>query len=298
MMKEQTSIAHNSTSSEIAPPLPSGKVRPMGTCLLVEYRLSARSRLERFISSTRLFENVEESASIHACLAAVLKSNVDVCVFGPSVKIDKIREFLDRLSDSNKARPCAVIATRWSSAADSIEGVHSVLDFPCSQGTFNAGVVQALTRANDGNLPEVCKTDPSTGKAISLKDSLNLLEFPDNQSADHVIRDSRPSIWPRETFEVVLKRSSQFKEKVADLQPFNLRFRSDGSPTEFTSEIILTLLNSVFPDSDEIPGMSKFKLVLEELLYKWAQIGAQLGRRTADTCLKREIINCFGMNIQ
>jgi hypothetical protein len=105
-------------------------------------------------------------------------------------------------------------------------------------------------------------------------------------------------LWPRETFDAVLRKSSLLKAKLAELQPFNLCFRTDGSPTEFTSETVLNLIASVFPDADLVPGMPKFKVVLEELIYKWAQTGAQLGRRTADTCLKREIMNCFGLSIQ
>jgi hypothetical protein len=105
-------------------------------------------------------------------------------------------------------------------------------------------------------------------------------------------------LWPRETFDLVSKKSSALRDKLNELQPFHLKFRPDGTPTEFTSEKISLIIDSIFPEADLVPGMNKFKGVLEELLYKWAQIGSQLGRNTANTCLKREIINCFGLSIQ
>jgi hypothetical protein len=273
-------------------------VKPLGTCILIDYRISSRFRLRNFISSTALFEQVEEPGSLHACLAMLAKQPVDTCVFGPSVRADKIREFMRRVNEANATTECAFIQTRSYSAEESIDGLHSVVDFPCSQTDFNVGVVSALSRAHGGNLPEGKRYDPASGKAVPLKDHLAGLEFPDGQTADTVIRESRPSMWPRETFDCVLRNAQSLKDKLEQLQPFNLRFRSDGSPTEFTSEVVLGLIDSVFPNSDIVPGLSRFKGVLEELIYKWAQIGTELGRRTADRCLKREIINCFGLSIQ
>lgn len=298
MIKDQNSDTTMTTSIEPASRPIGGSLKPLGICLLVEYRLSSRTRLERCVTSTHLFESIEESGSLHACLSAIARKKVDACIFGPSVKMDKIREFLGRLSETDAAKSCAVIVARRLSTSEPVDGAHSMMDFPCSQGAFNAGVVRALSRVYGGQLPDLQTIDPDSGKLVSLRDLVDSLEYPDNESADSIIRDSRPSIWPRETFEAVLKRSRLFRERLGEIQPFNLGFRSDGSPTEFTSETVLGLLNVVFPDTDGIPGMSKFKLVLEELIYKWAQIGTQLGRRTADTCLRREIINCFGMNIQ
>jgi hypothetical protein len=285
-------------SSRVNPVVMGKGPRPLGTCILIDYRISSRFRLKNFISSTELFEQVEEPGSLHACLAMLAKQPVDTCVFGPSVRADKIREFMRRVTEANSATECAFIQTRSYSAEESIDGLHSVVDFPCSQTDFNVGVVSALSRAHGGNLPEGKRYDPSSGRPVPLKDHLAGLEFPDGQTADIVIRESRPSMWPRETFDCVLRNSQSLREKLEQLQPFNLRFRSDGSPTEFTSEVVLGLIDAVFPNSDIVPGLSKFKGVLEELIYKWAQIGTELGRRTADRCLKREIINCFGLSIQ
>jgi hypothetical protein len=272
--------------------------RPLGMCILVDYRISSRFRLRNFIAATQLFEQVEEPGSLHECLSIVAKQSVDTFVFGPSVRSDKIREFLRRVTDANTATECAFIQTRSYSAEESIDGLHSVVEFPCSQMDFNVGVVSALSRAHDGNLPEVKRHHPESGRPIPLKEHIAGLEFPDGQTADNVIRESRPSVWPRETFDCVLRNLQTLRERLEHLQPFNLRFRSDGSPTEFTSEVVLGLIDSVFPPSKTVPGLASFKGVLEELIYSWAQIGTELGRRTADRCLKREIINCFGLSIQ
>ncbi len=271
---------------------------PLGTCLLIEYRLSLRSRLHNCIASTDLFVNVEEPASMLISLAMIAKQRVDSCIFGPSVRWDKVREFMKQVSESAASTECAFLVTRSCLPGDSIDGVHIVIEFPCSQREFNAAIVGAITKAHGGKLPEAKRCDPQTGRPLLLKDLVSQLQYPGNQSVDVVIKDNRPSLWPRETFDAVLRKSSLLKAKLAELQPFNLCFRTDGSPTEFTSETVLNLIASVFPDADLVPGMPKFKVVLEELIYKWAQTGAQLGRRTADTCLKREIMNCFGLSIQ
>jgi hypothetical protein len=298
IMKQHTLEAPQPIASKTGSQQHSKGAQPLGTCMLIEYRLSLRSRLHNCINSTELFENVEEPGTLQTCLALIAKQGIDTCIFGPSVRTDKIREFMKQVSESVKSTECAFLVTRTYSPTETIDGIHSIIDFPCSQREFNAGVVSALTKSHGGQLPPAKRYDPTTGKPISLKDSITNLEYPKDQSVDIVIQDSRPSLWPRETFDMVLRKSSTLKAKLADVQPFNLRFRTDGSPTEFTSEFVLNLIASVFPDSDGIPGMSKFKLVLEELIYKWAQVGTQRGRRTADTCLKREIINCFGLSIQ
>jgi hypothetical protein len=202
------------------------------------------------------------------------------------------------LSLTIKGSECAFIMAQSGEGRESVSGVHSVIEYPCSQSAFNQGVVGALTKAHGGTLPEAKRYDRVSGKPVSLRKSIEKLEFPSDKTATSVMQDTRSSLWPRETFDLVLRNSSALKLKLSDIQPFNLGFRTDGSPTEFTSRTVLEIIDSVFPNSDKVPGMSKFKLVLEELLYKWAQTGTRLGRNTANTCLRREIINCFGLNIQ
>jgi hypothetical protein len=271
---------------------------PLGSCLLIDYRLSSKARLKNHLESTQLFETIEEPGSLNACLSIFAKRPVDTCVFGPSVKGYKIREFMGTLSLTARGSECAFIMARMGEGIESVSGVHSVIDFPCSQDTFNQEVVGALTKAHGGKLPEAKRYDRTSGKPVSLRKSIEQLEFPSHKTVTRVIQDTRSSLWPRETFDLVLRNSTALKVKLCDIQPFHLGFRTDGTPTEFTSKTVLEIIDSVFPNANTVPGMPKFKLVLEELLYKWAQTGTKLGRKTADTCLKREIINCFGLNIQ
>jgi hypothetical protein len=290
----------SSSSNMQHPPQAVGgdNVAPLGLCILIDYRLSSKARLKNNLASTQLFETIEEPGSLHACLAILAKRPVDTFVFGPSVRSYKIHEFMDKLSQTANGGECAFIMARTADGSEPISGVHSVIEFPCAQSTFNQGIVKALTKSHGGKLPEAKRYHRITGKPVSLKDSIEKLEFPSEQTATAVIQDTRSSLWPRETFDLVLRNSSALRAKLSEIEPYNLGFRGDGSPTEFTSETVLKIIDSIFPNADAVPGMPKFKLVLEDLLYKWAQIGTKLGRKTADTCLRREIINCFGLSIQ
>jgi hypothetical protein len=271
---------------------------PLGGCILIDYRPSSRTRLKGYLRGMQMFDLVHESGSLDSFVNVMTKRDIHACVFGPSIRTERILTYLKAARETGRDSGCAFVATKTQSRLDDIPGVHKLVSFPCSQMEFNVTMVRALMLAHGGCLPEAKRMHPVTGKPISLKASIEKLGYPDESSRTANGRAHRLSLWPRETFDLVSKKSSVLRDKLNELQPFHLKFRPDGTPTEFTSEKISLIIDSIFPEADLVPGMNKFKGVLEELLYKWAQIGSQLGRNTANTCLKREIINCFGLSIQ
>jgi hypothetical protein len=274
------------------------QLTPLGGCILVDYRLGSRSRLREYITKMQMFETVYELGSVHECLATLEQYDIHACVFGPSIRPERVQDFIRAAKENGREVACAFIVSKSRSHSYAIEGVHEVFDFSTSRPEFNVVMVRALIQAHGGQLPEAARTHPVTGQPIPLRDSIEKLEYPQDQDDGEARTSRRLSTWPRETFDLVSKNSGVLRQKLNELQPFHLKFRPDGTPTEFTSEKVACLIESIFPEAETVPGMAKFKCVLEELLYKWAQIGSQRGRRTANTCLKREIINCFGLSMQ
>jgi hypothetical protein len=221
------------------------------------------------------------------------KFEVDTCIFGPSVRADRISEFINQLKLLEKPSECALIAARHRTSEEEVSGVHAALEYPCSQSTFNVELASALTNSHKGTLPQSKTRDPHSGQSICLKTALSKLEYPPDESIDTVAKRSRAPMWPRETLEAVLTSIPQLQAQLDDLQPSHLGFRMDGTPTEFTSEVVMNLVKDLFPQSATTRGLSEFKFVLEDLIYKWAQISTQRGRRLADICLRQEIANCF-----
>jgi hypothetical protein len=262
--------------------------------------MGTRLRLKEYIGGMQMFEAVYELASLQECLSALMQYDIHACVFGPSIRPQKVNEFIHATKECGRDANCAFVVMRPRDAAYqvAIPGAHEAIDFSCSQLEFNVAMVRALMQAHGGCLPEAKRLDPHTGRPVSLKESIEKLDYPEDPLSEAEGRRQRLSMWPRETFDLVSKNSGVLRDKLNELQPFHLKFRPDGTPTEFTTEKVLLVIESIFPDAHNVPGMAKFKIVLEELLYKWAQIGSQRGRRTANTCLKREIINCFGLSLQ
>ncbi len=266
---------------------------PLESCLLVDYRLSSRTEIKERISSTNLYSKVYEPNSLKTCLDMVRRQRVETCIFGPSVKSDVIQDFIDTAQMSEDSSKCAFVVFRSKERKEAIRGAHAVVDFPCQQPSFNAGLVRALVSANGGVLPVSQRIDLSTGKPVSVKESLLKLEYPAQTpwGANETFTSS--DIWPRALIDVVMKQVPNLYDHLLRVHPFNLKFRTDGTPSDFTISVIREVIEDTFPDCDDVPSMDRFKNVLEPLLYRWVERGTLEGRAAANFVLQRDIRRCL-----
>lgn len=273
---------------------------PLESCLLVDYRLSSRTRLKEYIHSTQLFETVHEPGSLTIGLEMVASQQIETCIFGPSVKPEKINEFILNTQISGLSTKCAFLAFQSRERGGTVFGAHAVLEFPCPQPNFNIGIVKALAGANGGKIPESKRTNPITGKPISLKASLAQLEFPGHErkvpiAAERVTEGPLPPAqpWSGELIKVVVQNIPELFDKLGQIQPFNLKFRSNGTPTEFTSNILRDVIETTFNNMISIPDIEPFKEALQTLLLGWVKRGTTQGRAAADFVLRRELRDCL-----
>jgi hypothetical protein len=272
---------------------PQNSLAPLESCLLVDYRLSSRTEIKDRISSTQLYGAVHEPNSLKACLDMVRRQRVETCVFGPSVKSDVIQDFIDTAQMSEGSVKCAFVVFRAKDKQEEIRGAHSVVDFPCQQANFNAGLVRALVSANGGVLPVSQRIDVDTGRPVSVKERLLKLEYPAQVPWGGSDAGTTSDIWPRALIDVVMKQVPNLYDHLLRVHPFNLKFRTDGTPSEFTIGVIRDVIEDTFPNCDDVPSMARFKDVLEPLLYRWVERGTLEGRAAANFVLQRDIRRCL-----
>jgi hypothetical protein len=72
----------------------------------------------------------------------------------------------------------------------------------------------------------------------------------------------------------------------------------DSLPPEEAFASLRDVVQEVFPQAEHVRGMAAFRRVLEELIYAWAHLSLRRSRETATASLKREVFNCFRLNMQ
>jgi hypothetical protein len=266
---------------------------PLESCLLIEYRLSSKAKLKDHVNATQLFEQVHEPGSLATGIEMIISNRVETCIFGPSLKPEKIAEFITSSQNIRTSSQCAFMVFQASTRQASIPGAHAVLEFPCSQPHFNVGIVTALVGANGGTLPASRRTDPKTKRPISLKERLSWLEYPGQPGKAEESSATPQAVWPKSLLAAVTKNLPLLYNSLLDVHPFNLKFRSDGTPTEFTVNIIRNVIAGSFRNTEGVQSMTRFKEALEVLLYRWVQRGTAQGRAEADFILRREIRDCL-----
>jgi hypothetical protein len=234
-------------------------------------------------------------------LEMVTNQQVETCIFGPSVKPEKIQEFITNAHLFGKSTQCAFLVFQQRDRREDVAGAHAILEFPCTRPLFNAGIVKALAEANGGSLPVSRRNDPTTGQPILLKEQLRKLDFPGHpakvsKETDKSHIPTKP--WSRELIQVAVERYPRLYTHLVELHPFNLKFRADGSPSEFTSGKIQEVIADTFAETDDIADMPRFKGTLEKLLQNWLKRGSSQGRATADFLLKKELRQCLSANGQ
>lgn len=270
----------------------------LNSCVLIDSRMSSRIELKSYIVSTNLFENIIEPESINAGFKVIMSEEVDTCIFGPSVKSENVKGFLIDLQISDYKGDCAFLSTYRAGEKEEIENIHAQVEFPCSRQIFNAGIVQALQNANGGYLPPPKRKDPITGETILLKDALDKLDFGESVSIASKSQDDPNygesiSISSKVSIETFTQQASELAKVLDGLDPHNLMFRPNGTPSSVTSDTVKNLISKVFPSTKSGSDLTDFKCNLELLLYTWIQNATQSGRKVANSKLREGILAYF-----
>ena len=266
---------------------------PLDVCLLVDYRLSSRTLIKEQVSTTKIFGEVYEEGAMSVGLELVNTRKVEACLFGPSVKPEKIQDFIEATKSSSYSPQCAFMVFQPKDRQQLVPAAHSVVDFPASQPYFNAGLVQALSGAHGGSIPELSKRDPQTGEVVSLRDNLARLDFPGKEPKAEQGAEAKRETWPREVLEEAIKRFPILCDRLSEVEPYYLKFKIDGSPSDFTRNAIKEIVDEVFTQIEAVPAMYDFKQVLEQYLFSWIKCATLHGRAIASAALRRDILSSF-----
>jgi hypothetical protein len=266
-------------------------VTPLEACLLVDYRLGSRTKLKEYIAATQIFALIYEPGSLGLSLPMIAAQHVDTCIFGPSIKAERIKEFILSTQLRGESKLCAFIAFRAKGNRDDISNAHVVLDFPQNQQHFNVGLVRAITASNNGTIPNIERIDPVSGKLLSLSERLSSLDFPPCSSIEtsHISTKVKATQLNQPLIEVIATNSAGLFQQLLKLNPLALKFRSDGTPSDYTVQAIRGAIYNSFTTQNETAGIEQFKEILEGLLYQWVKRSATQGRAVADFVLRREL---------
>jgi len=229
-------------------------------------------------------------------LEMVSDLRVETCIFGPSVRSEKIQDFIINTKASPGSKDCAFLVFQSRERREDVSGAHAVVEFPCMQPNFNVGIVKALVEANGGSLPEGRRVDPMTGKPISLKATLARLDFSGHEPRQSVMTDAREEArpqWTRQLIETVVRCSHKLYGALLEVKPYNLKFKFGGEPSEFTVNVVRDIIEQTFAGVRDVPDLERFKDVLQQLLLQWAKRASLQGRAAADFVFKRELRNCL-----
>lgn len=273
---------------------------PLNSCILIDSRMGSRIELKSYINSTHLFENLIEPESLNAGFKMVTENEIDSCIFGPSVQSEKVKSFLYDLKVSDYKSDCAFLSTYRDGEKQEIEGIHAQVVFPCTRQVFNTSILLALQNANGGELPVSKRKNPITGEPIFIKDAIAKLDLGEGKSlysyspSQLPIQDKiQASTSDKASIETFSKQASELAKALADIEPHNLMFRPNGTPSGVTTETIQTLVQKLFPNHERQKGVVDFKLTLEQLLYIWIQNATQYGRKVANAKLREGILSFF-----
>ena len=290
-----------------------GQYPPLNICLLIDSRMGSRMELRASLSSMHLFERVVEPESLAAGYKTLLSEQIDTCIFGPSLRADKIHEFLEDIKAADCRTDCAFLMA--CCPGEQVEGVHGNFEFPCSRQNLNQAIVKAIQVANGGEFPSPKKLHPITGQPLNLKDYIldrteigQDLAARDQVSASnqpdqpHHLESAVPSTAPSApevSAGVLSNQVSALGRMLAELEPAHLKFSATGDPTATTVSIVRGMVEQLFPtealqkSSEHSGQLSQFKSYLESLIYEWIQNATIGGKKTASAKLRESILQYF-----
>jgi len=270
----------------------------LDTCLLIDFRPSLRSRIKEMLEKANLFERVllPDTSSAAQMMAATY--GVNMCVFGPSLAADKIKSLAVSLRAHKSLDECAMLAVQQRRFVAGPETIHAYVDYPSQQESFNRAIVIALINAHGGTLPSSKRSDPKTNVAVSLRNALESLSYPSGDSLRALEQLHRPSNWSHDLVDAVIDRWSKFETTLANVEIGNVNRSLDTQIVDNNFAQLREAVGKIFPESEKIRGMIKFREVLDELVRAWGYVAVRRGKATASACLKREVFNCFRLEMQ
>jgi len=269
--------------------------KPFGICVVIDYRLSHRFRLRNFLVATNLFRTIEEPSTLHDCAVLLQRLPVDACIFGPTLKAERVSECIRKASNSTSTKRCTFIASRRHNKQETIEGIDSLIEFPCTQESLSRRIVQAIELVHRKSSAGSKSFSGERNRLSSLQQRVELSQIQNGAPFHTSVPVHGNYAWQRPALEIIAPRFSLFWRKLCEIQPFYLRFRSDASPTEFTAATVVGLIEDVFPNTDNIPAVADFKTALEQLLYVWIQLASQHDRHAANRRLMAELMHLSGL---
>jgi hypothetical protein len=250
------------------------------------------------LECANLFQTIILPDTSTAAIEIFAKSAVDLCVFGPSVSIEKIRELQEQIYRLSHAKDCALIGFSSKSSSNLEETLHTSIEYPCSQESLNMGIVTALARSHGGTLPVSKRYDQEAKQPIILRNSLERLRYPSGESVESVLRRNSSMMWPKELLEAVLGKWEALQTQLDTVNLGHLSMLLDSHPPEEAFISLREIIQRVFPQNEHVRGMASFRRVLEDLVSAWAHLALRRSRETANASLKREVFNCFRLNMQ
>lgn len=267
---------------------------PLESCVLLDSRMSMRVKIRDLLKSTMLFERIMEPSSLEDALEIISapESSIDFdsCVFGPGISEQSIELFI---RDFKKIKPdsyCSFVALRNENTLqedpqetiENIEGVHAQGTFPCSKHIFNELVVESLQKANNGSLEFSRRVNPMTGKPLILAVSVAKLGMQTNSVQDRTHQD--------------VSKAHSFVLKLRETEPFNFKFRVDGTPSATTKDFVTEVIEEVFVDDEHSEEITAFKIDLAQFFYAWIQDAQEHGKKEANRLLKGKLLLYFTPN--
>jgi hypothetical protein len=272
--------------------LTQARLYPLHTCVLIDYRFSSRDPIRQMIVDTKLFECIKVVGSVKDVQYKSFQQDLSTWVFGPSLKLEVVNEMISQVKLNNKGQRCAFIVFRPRGLTQTSDPDSVALEFPCKQPYFNLAIIDSFMKAAGGLLPHSGRPHPTTRAPIALKPYLIQLELPsDGNERKLVFEESQQ--WTKDLIVTVIRCEPRLYANLLQVQPFYLRFRLDGTPSDFTTNVLREVVDESFLDARNIPQLDSFKEVLQGLLYRWVRRGTEQGRAAADFVLRRDIRVCL-----
>jgi hypothetical protein len=267
--------------------------------MLIDSRMSSRMELNGFIIKSRLFKKIIFPESLHEASSDLSKHDVDICIFGPSVRVESIKTIMSDVLKNLTQIKSAFLWICGEDCREEISQIHDRVTFPCVPKIFNLGMVKALIRSNGGTFP-IKRTNPLTGEAIDVSEILKKLGLDQNtlenynESVDTNLHTPPPAI---DIFaQHVFKKYQQLRIILREIEPCYLKFKDDGSPTHTTKKKVTSIVDELFIRSEGYDKIRSIKISFEMLIYEWIEIAAEDGKNAAEKRLNlaiSELLKCL-----
>jgi hypothetical protein len=265
---------------------------PLSTCLVVDSRMSSRNELKKQIKNSRLYEKIIFPESLNEASIELSRSTVDICIFGPSVRVSSIKSFmLDVLHGLTFIKSAFLWICRETDREE-IKGIHDYVVAPFSPKVFNFGMVRALLRSNGGTFP-TRRLHPVTGDTINISEVLQRLGI-DRDAIEQIKRESDSESGQLGRTEsplarLVFRKYQKLIDILKETDPGHFRFKLDGTPSNMSSRKVKSIIEELFVCEEQNESMNSIKLSFELFIYEWIEIAMLKGRTEANKTLRLAI---------